>query len=384
MKDRNKTVNDINFSRKKYWATNLFRKFLIHKKDKRIWIFSSLNGKYQDNSMYLFEYVSKNCPEVKPYYFVGTEQAKKDLDNKGLNSVVIGTKEAKKLQKKAGISFYTHGIDDFGPVVRNYRSYVVALWHGVGFKKMYYSDPTFKDNIIKKIYRSAFSYTHRDLTVTTSKYCFDCFAADFRFRKNAKYVIIGQPRNDGLVANKDKKPSGKKIILYAPTYRRFEKENVNIQSVVDMFSDKAIQDKLTKLGYVVYIKLHPITTGIEIKESENVVNASKFESQKLLESVDTLITDYSSIASDFAITGRKIIFYAPDYDEYTKYEPVFEESDEIYKGPLVCKTPDEILKQIEGNDLSLTDKINNLFNTSLEGNYSSRIVQYLYKELKIK
>ena len=333
--------------------------------------------------MYLFEYVSKNYPQIETYYFVNSLELKQKLEKDNLRSVVIGSKEAKKLAKRAGVSFYTHGIDDFGMNVYNYDSYVVALWHGVGFKKIYYSDTTFRDNLVKKIYRNLFSYVHRDLTVTTSDYCFDCFAKDFRLKKSSKYVVIGQPRNDLLLENNDHLKEDKKIILYAPTYRRFEKDDANLQSVIDLFSAPELQEKLSKLGYVLYVKLHPLTTGIQINESDFIKNVCKEEAQSLLKRASVLITDYSSIACDFAITGRKIIFYAPDYDEYVKSEPMFEESDYLYKGKLTCKTPDEVIDKILSEDYSLTNELNSIFNSSLEGNYRKRIVEYLFKKLKI-
>jgi CDP-glycerol glycerophosphotransferase len=43
-----------------------------------------------------------------------------------------------------------------------------------------------------------------------------------------------------------------------------------------------------------------------------------------LPGIDLLITDYSSIAFDFALTGRPILFLAPDIAEYSTSRGLYE------------------------------------------------------------
>ena len=379
---KNSSIVNINQARKKNWLFNLFHKCVGAKRDKKLWIFGSYIGRYQDNSKYLFEYVSKNEPDITAIYFVANEELKNDLESKGLKSVVIGSKEAKKIAKKAGASFYTTGIDDFGYHVYNYRSYVVALWHGVGFKEMYYADRNFKDNLIKKIYRNAFSYVHRDLTVATSKYAFDCYAKDFKLLNKAKYIINGQPRNDIFFENKHV-PNGESIIMYAPTYRKNEDENITIKEFVDYFGSEEGVKFLKENNSKLYIRLHPLTENIVIKESERVIDASKMDGQKLLLDTDILITDYSSIATDFSITKRPVIIYAPDYDTYIKSEPLFDEADIIYKHQDVSKSIEDIKIKIKSKSVAITDEFNKLLNTDLEGNYCKKLVEKVKDNLKI-
>ncbi|MCR5332958.1 MAG: CDP-glycerol glycerophosphotransferase family protein [Bacilli bacterium] len=379
----NASITNINASRKKNWLFNFFHKCVGHKRDKKLWIFSSYLGRYQDNSRYLFEYVSKNEKDIKAIYFVQNEELQKKLASENLNSVIIGSKEAKKIAKKAGVSFYTNGIDDFGEHIYNYRSYVVALWHGVGFKEMYYADRNFHDNIVKKIYRNFFSYVHRNLTVATSEYAFECFARDFRFKRSkAKYVINGQPRNDIFFDKKESKKDHK-VMLYAPTYRKVEEQNINIKNVIDFFSSKEGLDLLKENNIKLYVRLHPVTENIEIKENDNVIDASKMDGQALLLDTDILITDYSSIATDFAITKKPVILYVPDYDEYIKSEPLFDEASQIYKHKDVSLSIDDLKKKIAHSSSSLADEFNKMLNTDLDGEYSKKLTNKLKEILKI-
>ncbi|MGV3464789.1 MAG: CDP-glycerol glycerophosphotransferase family protein, partial [Heyndrickxia sp.] len=70
-----------------------------------------------------------------------------------------------------------------------------------------------------------------------------------------------------------------------------------------------------------FIKLHPhlMAAFNQIKDMENVVNVSTYEDiQELLAASDILITDYSSLMFDFAITRRPCFLYVPDLTSYIK------------------------------------------------------------------
>lgn len=51
--------------------------------------------------------------------------------------------------------------------------------------------------------------------------------------------------------------------------------------------------------------------------SEKVINASSYEDvQELLIAADFLISDYSSIITDFALLNKPILIYCPDLEDY--------------------------------------------------------------------
>ena len=139
---------------------------------------------------------------------------------------------------------------------------------------------------------------------------------------NKKIIRLGIPSTDYIVNNKDIKdnellkklniPKDKKVILYAPTYRSdlLGQENINIRI-----------ESLKKLtDYVVLVRLHPLLNSkinkklfddsnfINVCEEEDIVN--------LYLITDILISDYSASIYEFALTGKKIVLYPYDYDEY--------------------------------------------------------------------
>lgn len=60
------------------------------------------------------------------------------------------------------------------------------------------------------------------------------------------------------------------------------------------------------------------------KSGENVLNVSQYPSvEELMAVSDLLISDYSSIFFDFALTGRPSIVYVPDLERYQNEERGF-------------------------------------------------------------
>jgi CDP-glycerol glycerophosphotransferase len=61
---------------------------------------------------------------------------------------------------------------------------------------------------------------------------------------------------------------------------------------------------------------------------------------------DVLVTDYSSVMFDFANTGRPMVFFAYDYDDYVHSERgVYFDLAEKAPGPLV-RTGDELIQAL--------------------------------------
>ncbi|WP_237268009.1 glycosyltransferase [Tessaracoccus aquimaris] len=128
---------------------------------------------------------------------------------------------------------------------------------------------------------------------------------------------------------------GKKLVLYAPTWRG--------ESVSQVTGDGAalldIQQRLISLidpdQYQVLIKPHPYTyraLSPEERESGRFI-PQQVDANELFSLVDILISDYSSIYLDFLITGRPVLFYLPDQETYLADRGVYFDLDEL-PGPV--------------------------------------------------
>lgn len=142
-----------------------------------------------------------------------------------------------------------------------------------------------------------------------------------------KLKITGYPRTDPLIRkNWDKKeilkeikiPFRKKNILYAPTYGHYHKDFL-VRSIERNLKDVEEFCKRNNSNFLIrmhpsWYRINPEKTGKlirKIKESKHLFDLSveRYDDvQRILYITDVLITDWSSIANDFILLHRPIIF----------------------------------------------------------------------------
>ena len=144
------------------------------------------------------------------------------------------------------------------------------------------------------------------------------------------FLLIGMPRNDELVINDNddykkgirKKlniPDGKKIILYAPTYREYLRDNDNNCIIAPPINIKHLRAVLAN-DYVFIFRCHyEVIKSMNIVDDDFCMNLSTYPNvNDLLLISDILISDYSSIFSDYSILEKPMLCFAYDFDEYSK------------------------------------------------------------------
>ena len=153
-------------------------------------------------------------------------------------------------------------------------------------------------------------------------------------------------------------------------------ENINIRI-----------ESLKKLtDYVVLVRLHPLLNSkinrklfddsnfINVCEEEDIVN--------LYLITDILISDYSASIYEFALTGKKIVLYPYDYDEYKKYPGFCIDYKKTLPGP-ICYDENELydtILNIEKIYPKYNEKWNNFnkkYNYMNDGEATKRFAQYL-------
>ena len=134
---------------------------------------------------------------------------------------------------------------------------------------------------------------------------------------------VGYPRMDSTFAGMNGKSAclatdlglsaGKKTLLYAPTWR-----GTSAEGKFDV--ERLVRDlrALSELGAnVLFMGHHIMMRHLRGVNFDSVsMPPPSTNTNELLAQVDVLITDYSSIFFDFLVTGRPIIHYMYDYDDY--------------------------------------------------------------------
>ncbi|PYZ97041.1 glycerophosphotransferase [Alteribacter lacisalsi] len=170
-----------------------------------------------------------------------------------------------------------------------------------------------------------------DLLLSGCRYSTSIFDRSFWFE--GFLFEHGTPRNDLLIKGDHKVkdriyrnfhlPKDEKIILYAPTFRKD-----NRLDVYDVDYENVLERLKMRFGgeWTFLVKLHPHLSGKsdQLVYGERVKDATDFDDiQELLSVSDALITDYSSLMFDFAITGRPCFLYTPDLHDYVKNDRRF-------------------------------------------------------------
>lgn len=132
---------------------------------------------------------------------------------------------------------------------------------------------------------------------------------------SARAETTGYPRNDVLATQQwvaVPPVSGAKV-LYAPTWR----EDSELENQVEELL--RVRDEIVAAGHTPLIRAHHYIEAAALAvDPEISFVPRRIPTNDLLPEVDILITDYSSIYFDFAITGRPVLFYTPDWDRYVE------------------------------------------------------------------
>lgn len=205
---------------------------------------------------------------------------------------------------------------------------VLQLWHGTGSIKKFGQDSnTGRVKLLEKKINSNIDYLFVNSDLLVEEY-----AGAFGIDRNKVYAT-GLPRTDWLlkfINDNDKSQkqneiknkismvynivlSGKKIILYAPTFRDDEVNNPKLHVDILKLLSKLDDDS------IIFLRLHPfVSMAFSHKNiSDRVVNVSDYSDLNELMAVsDGLITDYSSLIFDYCVLDRPMYFFADDIVDF--------------------------------------------------------------------
>lgn len=394
-----------------YCINFVLRVFYFFPKSKKIWIFGAWNGnRYSDNSRYFYEYLRER--KYKKAKLIWITKNKELLKRKDIGEIYYNNSlKGIWYRLRAGVVFYTNGMQDFGELDFSNGSYIVALWHGMPLKKIYFASNKFENtkNKLKKklkiIKNKLYFRCHRNLSIATSIETKDKLERCFSLCENNEFLISGQPRNDILVKNKLNYKiqdiiigkyllTHKKIITYMPTYRNIEKlKKEQIYRIENLIKNSRLKRILEENNSILIIKLHYLMK-VNLEESNEriiLLEDSQIEcTQKLLKVTDILITDYSSVFIDFVLQEEKnTIFYGYDSKEYLEEDEtgLFYDYDKLLKDYLVKeeKILLDKITEVFNNKSGNNKELNRFFNreTYQMSNFSKHILEKLEEKLKI-
>ncbi|MBS4198409.1 CDP-glycerol glycerophosphotransferase family protein [Bacillus sp. FJAT-49732] len=299
---------------------HLFNCFPI--KNNKIFMTSYYGSQYGCNPKYITEYIIRNMPEDH-------------FDIVWAFNDVIQHKHIPYIRKVKNMSLkYFYELCTSKIVITNFRTtdlfvkrknqYYIQTWHSSLRLKQIEKDA--EDKLPKSYVEMAKKDSKKcDLLLSGCKFSTDIFKRSFWY--DGEIYEHGTPRNDFLlnqkvnlkrnVLNLLNIPSDYKIILYAPTFR-----NHKDHTIYELEFEKIIRTVENTFGgkWICLVKLHPhlLSLSNNIIRGKDVLDVTNYDDiQELLSVSDILISDYSSLMFDFAMTRKPCFLYVPDYEEYT-------------------------------------------------------------------
>ncbi len=131
-----------------------------------------------------------------------------------------------------------------------------------------------------------------------------------------------------------------RVLLYAPTYRdRGIGSGRSVRADLELMAEELAED------WVVLLRTHPVERYQPPEHLKHFVRSagSYPDINDLMPASDALLTDYSSVMCDYALTGKPMLFYIDDWDDYRLAERgVYHDLPAIAPGPCVATTGDLI------------------------------------------
>lgn len=304
---------------------NLLKLFL--KPDKHLVLFVCYGGRsFEDSPKEIYEEMKKDhrFDEFKKVWaFIHPEK----FDIPDNEKIKIDSFQYYKIALKARI-WITNVSITRGMRFDGIHTLSLNSWHGTAIKHIgadITGDEVFKRRGSGRIADIMLGQGEYDVKVYSSAFCLP----------EKDVIVTGFPRNDSLVRDNNKAkiaelrkkmsiPEGKKVILYAPTYRDYEKNEEKDIVLKPPFNLDYWKSELED-EYVLFVRAHmAVIKVLSLQENEFVRDYSSYPNlNELLLVTDLLISDYSGILFDYSILGRPVFCYTYDYDKYVKVRGVY-------------------------------------------------------------
>ncbi|NUR87821.1 MAG: glycosyltransferase [Nonomuraea sp.] len=283
---------------------------------------------------------------------------------------------------RAGIWVDSHGFPLDYP--KPPRTRYLQTWHGQGIKSIGFDAPDLRADFDQPREQWRSAVARWDALVSPSAEFSRIFVPNLGHA--GPVLRYGTPRNDQLVRGrlpdgvreKLEIPPGRKVLLYAPTYRdRAKYSGQSVRVDLDLLAEELAEE------WVLVLRTHPVERyKIPQRVRHFVRPAGGYpEINDLMLVSDALLTDYSSVSSDYAVTGKPMLFYLDDWDEYRLNERgVYHDLPAIAPGPCVTTTEDLVacvrnLPELHRRHADRYAAWRDLWCADERGNASARIVQ---------
>lgn len=359
------------------------------------------NPDFSDNARALFEYMIEQGynEKYKLVWLVRDPHKYEKYVTKNVKFIEKRTKragmrplESYRYAFQSKYVIYTHSFN-WAENANNSKQVFIDLWHGCGYKAAKGgSESIYFDYVM----------VPGEVFVETKKEFFAC--------EQEKILPLGYPRYD--ILKKESKKAKQyveslqtsfhtfdKCLLWMPTYRKSIRERLNEETLQSPYDIPLIMSKedlirldahCRKNNTMILIKRHYLQKKYNVEDIllTNILFVENSDLEKadvqlyeLLNQVDGIITDYSSVAIDYLILNRPVAFTLDDYEQYKGSRGfVFEDPLEYMPGNHLYQLEDleQFVEQVANGTDEFEEKRKSVIAKTHNPteNYSKRILDY--------
>lgn len=335
--------------------------------EKAILIESQHGDEFNGNVFYIVKYLrsSEKYKDFKVYLSCKLNKVdifEQKLKTYGIENVIIVILSSKEYFKVLASAKYLINDNTFLPFYQKKEGQVyINTWHGTPLKSL---GRKIK-NDAANIGNPQKNFVIADWLLFPNEYTMEHMVEDYMINNIAQGKIIygGYPRNEIFFDNDRRSRlrtelglENVRVYAYMPTFRGTAKTGSSCKSDSYMLYYLYELDKQLGDNEVFYLNLHPV--------SKSLVNFDDFEHIKpfpeeldtydFLNIADCLVSDYSSVFFDYACTGKKIILFTFDKEDYLRDRGVYISLDEL-PYPQVSNNDELLVELRKDKDFDDTD-----------------------------
>lgn len=306
--------------------TKAYNKFGV--KDNVILLESKHGADIAGNIFSILQEISKETYQNFKVYLV-TEKVKEEsfeklLTKYNIKNVIFVELRSKLYLELLASAKYLVTDTSFPPYyIKKPDQIYLNTWHGTPLKAMGKKVPS-REFALGNVQRN---FLIADYLLYQNEFSENIFLTDYMIDKVYKGTVLlsGYPRNTAFFKTerygqirRECGLSDKQVMVYMPTWRGMLHKMESRQQIKQIYNYFLSIDRKLKDSQILFVKLHPFVKN-EI-DYDDFIHIKAFpedyETYDFLNASDLLITDYSSIMFDYAVSKKKIILFTYDREEY--------------------------------------------------------------------
>ena len=307
-------------------------------------VYHSFEGRFSDSPRALYPELRARFPDADHVWLAG--EAGGDGFPADATTLLYGSPEALERMEAADLLVAnTHTDVDWR---KRDDAVYLQTWHGTPLKRIHWDVLWAPEGRLDRLQRDVDRW---DLLVSPNAASTPLLRGAFRY--DGEVLETGYPRNDVLLSPQAGEirarvraelgiADDRTVVLYTPTWR----DDVVFAEGGKAFEldlDVAAFDERLGGDHVLLLRLHRMLADrLGPIEHDSVRDVSLHpDVSELYLAADVMITDYSSTMFDFGVTGKPMLFFTYDLEDYQgRLRGFYFDFAPIAPGPLVTTTPE--------------------------------------------